>query len=185
MTSLDKFKLQAVTWDSDAHPDATTFQRWAEDFWSVVRATDGGSPLEDLNDKVGRQVLQPIAVPSYLKDGPDFAGYFHQPTSVPADAESVDFDGYREPQGDVATVIPTIVLSTTGSAAQSRGSAFSLSRSRVAYQDLDEKTRALDQMIYNIPRFNVKGIKCELLSSVLFVRARNDRAVQAYGDQSQ
>ena len=104
---------------------------------------------------------------------------------MPVDAESVDSDGYGEPQGDVATVIPTIVLSTTGSAAQSRGSAFSLSRSRVAYQDLDEKTRALDQMIYNIPRFNVKGIKCELLSSVLFVRARNDRAVQAYGDQSQ
>ena len=74
MTSLDKFKLQAVTWDSDAHPDATTFQKWAEDFSSIVRATDGGSPLEDLvDDKVGRQVLQPIAVPSYLKDDPDFA----------------------------------------------------------------------------------------------------------------
>ena len=82
MTSFDKFKLQAVTWDSDAHPDATTFQKWAEDFSSIVRATDGGSPLEDLiDDKVGRQVLQPIAVPSYLKDDPDFAGYFNGPGS--------------------------------------------------------------------------------------------------------
>ena len=56
MTSLDKFKLQAVTWDSDKDSDPLSFQKWAEDFSSIVRATEHGAPLEDLIDvKVGRQ----------------------------------------------------------------------------------------------------------------------------------
>ena len=74
-----------------------------------------------------------------------------------ADAESVSVDP-DNPQA------PSMVQST----APSRASAFSLTRSRLVYNELDERTIALDQMLYNILRLNVKGIKYELLSSVLF-----------------
>ncbi len=74
MTSLDKFKLQAVAWDSGKDSDPAYFQKWAEKFSSIVQSTEHGSPLEDfLDDKLGRQLIQPVAVPSCLKDDLDFA----------------------------------------------------------------------------------------------------------------
>ena len=76
MTSLDGFKLQAVTWDTDKDPSPAAFQRWSEDLSAVVRATKHGGPLEDLiDDKIGQKIIQPIAVPSFIKDDPDFAHF--------------------------------------------------------------------------------------------------------------
>jgi hypothetical protein len=163
MTSLDKFKLQAVTWESDRDSDPATFQKWAEDFSSIVRATQHGSPLEDLIDaKVGRRILQAVAVPSYLKDDPDFA---HWAQSNPASAKSPL--AARAAAADVDDA-DEVRSSPSPPSAVSGRSPFALGKSSIAYHELSEETITLDVMLYNILRLNVKGSKCELLSSVMF-----------------
>ena len=174
MTTLDKFKLQAVTWDSDKDSDPRSFQKWAEDFSSIVRATEHGGPLEDLiDDKVGRQIIQPVVVPSYLKDDPDFAAY----TNAYAARRNAQLGGHRntsangsadseEAQSGEDIHYPPSPGRQSGTG--SRASAFTLGRSRVLYDQLPDETLALDSMLYNILRLNIKGSKVELLSNVMY-----------------
>ena len=70
MTTLEKFRLSAVVWDSDKEPDG--YNKWIEAIGSLVRSTAHGPPLEDFLDaKLGRKVRKPSTVPSFLLD-PDF-----------------------------------------------------------------------------------------------------------------
>ena len=143
MTSLDKFKLQAVTWDSDKDSDPSSFQKWAEDFSSIVRATEHGAPLEDLIDaKVGRQILQPLAVPSYLKDDPDFATFIELQTEAAAAMDEFYTSG--------STASPGAQAEDTTATPSVAPSGFSLGKSKLPYHLLDEKTIALDHMLYNV-----------------------------------
>ena len=53
MAQLDRFKLSALSWDSDKDPKG--FYLWIENMASLVRSTDHGPPLEDMLDsKLGR-----------------------------------------------------------------------------------------------------------------------------------
>ena len=84
MASLDKFKLSAVTWDSDKEPK--NFHLWLENIGSLVRATEHGDLLEDMLDsKLGRVKTAATSVPSFILNDPDFA-----PPSSPAPKASPD-----------------------------------------------------------------------------------------------
>ena len=71
MAQLEKLKLTASVWDSDKDPQG--FTTWLDTFSSLVRATDGGAPLEDfITFKTGREVYQDSSVSSFLINDPDF-----------------------------------------------------------------------------------------------------------------
>ena len=48
MAPMEKFKLSALTWDSDKNPAG--FNKWMMHFSSLVRATEHGPELEDFLD---------------------------------------------------------------------------------------------------------------------------------------
>jgi hypothetical protein len=71
MAQLEKLKLTASVWDGDTDPQG--FTTWLDTFSSLVRATNGGAPLEDfITFKTGREVYQHSSVPSFLVHDPDF-----------------------------------------------------------------------------------------------------------------
>jgi hypothetical protein len=71
MTTLEKFRLNSVVWDSDKDPNG--FHKWIGIMGSLVRATAGGAALEEFLDaKLGRVLARPATVPSFLSADPDF-----------------------------------------------------------------------------------------------------------------
>ena len=69
MTTLEKFKLNAVIWDSDKDPNGYT--KWISTIGSLVRSTQHGPALEDfLDTKLGRQVSKPAINDPILPSGP-------------------------------------------------------------------------------------------------------------------
>ena len=100
-----------------------------------------------------------MAVPSYLKDDPDFATFVELQNAAAAADEFYTSGSTASPgaQAEGTTATPSVAPS-----------AFSLGKSKLPYHMLDEKTIALDNMLYNILRLNVKGTKCELLASVMY-----------------
>ena len=71
MAQLERFKLQAVPWDSDKDPAG--FNLWVETMGSLVRSTAHGSTLEDILDyKLRRKRVAAVATPSWILDDPDF-----------------------------------------------------------------------------------------------------------------
>ncbi len=180
MAQLDRFKLTAISWDSDKEPHK--FSSWVETFSSLVRSTEHGTYLEDfLDQKLDRQISQPMAIPSYLLNDDDF--------SSPSPSRHS-----RDLGSDEDETAPSVDNDGPPSAAKSGRTAFSLQRSTIKYRDMPEGARTLDALLYNILRINVKGAKNALLSCVAFpsyVQAmtvlvkhmdisRNDRKTKAF-----
>ena len=73
MTTLDKFKLSALSWNGDEAPEK--YVAWDEQMSSPIRATADGIPLEDFYcHKVDKPLMQQVGVPLYLINDPDFVG---------------------------------------------------------------------------------------------------------------
>ena len=186
MASLDRFKITAVTWDSDRDP--SKYNSWIDTFSSLVRSTEHGPPLEDfLDHKLNRCTSQPMAVPSFITQDDDFAPLSEcpSPNSAANAAEAPDEDEEEDPE--FAPGAPSMGGRTTRSA-------FVLAPAAIKYRDLPEESRILDAMLYNILKMNIKGSKQALLSCVAFpsyVQAvavlskhmdisRNDRKTKAF-----
>ena len=151
MTSLEKFKLSTVCWDSDKDPKQ--FYVWLENFGSLVRATEHGGYLEDMIDsKLGRRKVSPQSVPSFLLNDPDFAIHrHHEPIGEAKDAA----------KGEAAS-------GDTQSTATTTPGHFSLGTHSVTYDDLPAEARSLDGLLYNVICMNIRGTKQQLLSCVTF-----------------
>ena len=64
MAELDKIKLTALKWDSDASPH--TFFMWRENMASLVRATLHGDHIQDMLDaKMGLRKPLTQSIPSF------------------------------------------------------------------------------------------------------------------------
>ena len=143
MASLDKFKITALTCDSDKDP--TGFFIWMENMASLVRATADGQPLEVLLDsKLRRVSVRAASIPSFILNDPDFAV---TDAPVPAPAEADD-----QPEDSDSASVSTFTL---GSAA-------------VAYSDLPQESKTLDALLYNVLKINVKGSRNSVISWVTF-----------------
>ena len=71
MVPIDKFKLSAVTWDSDKNP--TGFTKWMSEFSSLVASTEHGATLEKfLDEKLDRRKNTRVTVPSFITTDDDF-----------------------------------------------------------------------------------------------------------------
>ena len=71
MTSLDKYKLSSVTWDSDKEPGK--FVNFMMLMSSMGRAIAYGSAIEDFLDrKLGRKKHIAVSTPSFLTEDPEF-----------------------------------------------------------------------------------------------------------------
>ena len=71
MASLEKFKLQSATWDSDKEPNR--FVQFMYLISAVVRSIAHGNHLEDwLDRKLGRSRHQGMTTPSFLSEDPEF-----------------------------------------------------------------------------------------------------------------
>lgn len=153
MAQLDKFKLSALTWESDKDPKG--FYLWVENMSSLVRSTEHGAPLEDMLDsKLGRPKVSVANVPSFLLEDPDFA----PPAIAAAVPENAD--------DEVVVQIGNDNGSQSNNPAQNGH--FTLGAHSVRYTDLTDQTKTLDAMLYNVLRMNVKGSKGSLLSCVTF-----------------
>ena len=146
MTSLDKFKLTAVTWDSDREPEK--YSTWDYSTGSMTRATQHGAPLEDWFDaKIGR-VRANNTMPSIFENDPELAG-----------AVGI---GHTEPEEGVEAEADTTSSSGTS------GNSYTLGQAGSNYMDLPKASRVLDGMLYNVLLMNVKGTKSALLRCVKF-----------------
>ena len=142
MAQLEKFKLSTYVWDSDKDPKG--FNIWLENVSSMVRATEHGTPLEDMLDsKLRRRPALNQNVPTFILDDPDFG--------------TVAMSGAS---GESAQVDDDDVISI--------GSLFTTGEHTGKYADLPMETRQLDGLLYNVLRRNVRGSKHALLSSVTF-----------------
>ena len=69
MTSLEKIRLSAQTWDSDKDP--TGFPKFCQDLSALVRCLKHGPPLEEfLDETLDRNNFQQVTTPSYILDNP-------------------------------------------------------------------------------------------------------------------
>ena len=148
MTSLEKFKLSVVTWDSDKDPSG--FANWMDTMSALVRATEDGPPLEDFLDrKLNRRRQQRITIPSFIMDDDDFA-----PAAYGREASGEDNSDEPIPDDESVSNVTR--------------SAFHMPGANIPYRDLPDKTITLDKMLYNVLLMNVKGSKSALLQCVTF-----------------
>ncbi len=158
MAQRDKFKLTANVWECDEDPGG--FYPWLENMGSIVRATEYGYYLEDMLDsKLGRAKIAVQSVPSFILQDPDF--------SDPANATSGPVQQPEQPDPEAAAADEDD-NSDTHSAATVTGGNFSLGTHSVRYRDLPEEAEALDEVLYNVMRMNIKGSKSALLNCVTF-----------------
>ena len=150
MVSIDKFKLSSVVWDSDKNP--TGFTKWMNDFGSLVASTEHGAVLETfLDEKLGREKHLATTVPSYISTDDDFAA---PPPDPPDEAEAEAAE--TQEQEDV--------VSSSGPPKLGRA----LLKAKKKYVDFTAEEKALDGMLYNVLKMNVKGSKNEMLRHVSF-----------------
>ena len=179
MASLEKFKLQSATWDSNKEPNR--FVQFMYLISAIIRSIAHGNHLEDwLDRKLGRARHQGMTTPSFLSDDPQF--------QQPDGAASEDEDG------DNASVStngsqPAMSVSTGSSHA-------TLNAAGTSYFDLPEEARDLDSHLYNVLKMCVKGSKNVLLQCVKFPSyiqgmcilykhcdiSRNDRISRSFDD---
>ena len=153
MVSIDKFKLSSVTWDSDKNP--TGFTKWMNDFGSLVASTEHGAILEAfLDQKLGREKHLATTVPSYISKDDDFAA-----GEDPEEEPEVPAEGAEAPEAEAQEVV-----SSSGPPKMGRG----LLRAKKKYADFTAEEKALDGMLYNVLKMNVKGTKNEMLRHVSF-----------------
>ena len=69
MTSLEKIRLSAQTWDSDKNPNG--FPKFCQDLSALVRCLKYGPPLEEfLDETLDRNSFQQVTTPSFILDNP-------------------------------------------------------------------------------------------------------------------
>ena len=123
---------------------------------SLVRATADGIPLEDFYcTKVGKPLMQHVAVPSYLMNDPDFDGAAPFGFGSAPPEESAETD-------DKSVTVQSATSGLTGTTANS------LHTSGTKYMDLPEASRRLDAPLYNVLIMNVKGTENSILQCVAF-----------------
>ena len=109
MASLEKFKLQSATWDSDKEPN-----RFVQ-FMYLISVPHIGYHLENwLVRKLGRARHQGTTTPSFLSDDPEF----QQPNGAASEDEdcdnaSVSTNG-SQPAMRVSTGSPHATLNAAG-----------------------------------------------------------------------
>jgi hypothetical protein len=170
MAQLDRFKIQACSWNGDTEP--LQYGIWSRNFGSLVRATQYGEWLEDsLDDKLRRPKHHMLLsnVSSDILNDPDFAPASHGAASAAAIMAELR-RAMASPAGDASSTASDGNNTTAAAPTVSSGSHFSLGQSRVAYCDFEfpHEARDLDSMLYNILRMNVKGTKQALLDNVTF-----------------
>ena len=196
MTAVDKFKLSSITWDGDKEP--RQFHLWLEQMSSIVRATEHGPPLEEMLDsKLGRAKVSSGMVASYLLSDPDFAPskLINGPLPVNRSALSAELgrlflladvaarkaldgaDGADAAELQAAATAAAtardeakaaLLALDSADAASSSSGVFSLGAHGTKYDDLTAESKALDSLLYNVLRCNVKGSKNSLLACVTF-----------------
>lgn len=154
MASLDKFKINAVVWDSDKEP--SKFTTWLDTMSSIVRSMEHGPALESfLDHKLERRRHQCATIPSFLASDPDFDMDDDTDAERGANTHARQCDEDEEPHDSDP--------SGSGSV-----SAFQMHSAGTPYKGLSKESRTLDSMLYNVLRVNVKGSKNALLSCVKF-----------------
>ena len=151
MTTLDKFKVQAILWLSDEQPEK--YVQWDEQMGSLCRATQGGAPLEDYYCiKVGKTIQQRVAVPSYLLNDPVFIG-----------ATAINLGAAAESSGSFHGDATSMAQSTNSGTCIN-----SLQPAAITYMELPLESRNLDALLYNVLLMHVKSSKNALLQCVTF-----------------
>ena len=159
MAQLEKFKLQAYSWDGDKDP--TGFHVWIETFGSVVRSLQHGPLLEDMLDSKLKRTQHDHMVSSVLLADPDFQLGANAAAGTAGEAVPAEDD-------DAGGGASSAASSASGSGTGAAGGSFALGQHAIAYCDLPDAAKELDQTLYNILRLNVKGSKNALLSHVTF-----------------
>jgi hypothetical protein len=140
MAQLERFKLQAIPWDSDKDP--ASFNIWVETMGSLVRSTAHGAILEEILDyKLRRKRVAAVATPSWILDDPDFGIGSSMAQQYGAQAEST---------GSISSVVPDAEQpqpSSTQSGASGTSGSFSLGECPIKYGDLSEEAKALDAQL--------------------------------------
>ena len=142
MASLEKFKLQSATWDSDKEPNR--FVQFMYLISAIVRSIAHGNHLEDwLDKKLGRSRHQGMTTPSFLSEDPEF----QQPEGATGE-ESGDND-----TASISTGVsrPTMSVSSGVSSGSSHAT---LNSAGTNYFDLPEESRDLDSHLYNVLKMN-------------------------------
>ena len=133
MTTLEKIKVQSLSWNSDTEPE--NFWMFINSMDALVEATEGGSRLVSMCDsKLGRVKHNAKLTPSFISDDPDFA-----PTNA-AGAQPVAPDAEGTGEGE-ATTGDTGDVTSLGSG----GSHFSLGRHWESYEDFPDGVKELDR----------------------------------------
>ena len=142
MASLDKFKINAVVWDSDKEP--SKFTTWLDTMSSIVRSMEHGPALESfLDHKLERRRHQCATIPSFLASDPDFDMDDDTDAERGANTHARQCDEDEEPHDSDP--------SGSGSV-----SAFQMHSAGTPYKGLSKESRTLDSMLYNVLRVNVK-----------------------------
>ena len=144
MTSLDKFKLTAVTCDGDREPEK--YPAWDYATGSMTRATEHGPALEDWFDReIGRAKVNSTML-SIFDNDPELTGA--QPVRY-----DLEDDKQTHPEG----------LEAAASTVSTSTSQYSLGSAGLNYMDLSRASCVLDGIMYNVLLMNVKGTKSALL----------------------
>ena len=125
------------------------------DFGSLVALIEHGAVLETfLDEKLGREKHLATTVPSYISTDDDFAAPPPDPPDPPAQAEA-EAAAVQEQED---------VVSSSGPPKLGRA----LLKAKKKYVDFTIEEKALDGMLYNVLKMNVKGSKNEMLRHVSF-----------------
>ena len=131
MASMEKFKLSALTWDSDKNPAG--FNKWMMHFSSLVRATEHGPELEDFLDaKLDRKRSRHATVPSFIAEDRDFGPVGLADTT---NTSSVDVSADTTANGDSGDSGSGIVQTTSSG----RGSGRALNKAAKTLDEMDAK----------------------------------------------
>ena len=177
-------------WDSDKDPQG--FTTWLDTFSSLVRATDGGAPLEDfITFKTGREVYQDSSVSFFLINDPDFdmprvTGPGLTKEFDAASTTDTEFDvpmcaqtgsplqrRVRAKRAELAERLATspeesiIGMMADVDSLRTGVSKRALLKAPNSYMELSEASRTLDVLLYNVLRMVVKGSKAALLMCVM------------------
>jgi hypothetical protein len=159
MASLEKFKLNAASWDTDKDPGG--FPEFYYSMSSTVRGLKYGDEVEDyLDAKTGRVKLKSATTPSFIDLDPDFAMPQHPDDSV--STNNAEPDNLPPAPGPMSA--PSHAMS--GATAASGVSGMLMPAG--SYWDLSTEARALDVYLYSVLKICIVGGKRVLLECVKY-----------------
>lgn len=162
MTTLDKLRVTAQTWDSDK--DVHLFHTWIRSFGSMVRILKHGEELENFLDaKLDRSRPKEMTTPSFILKDSDFA--LNPPPGMARSSPTRERgeEDEDEEETHAETTSPVLDTDTTSAAVSEGNKTFVLPSVDTPYWDLPEKSRELDALLYSTMLTCVKGTKRHLL----------------------